>query len=708
MYRPLRRIARGSLLATTLVIAGAVDVPAARETGPVHDGRSTGPAVAASVGVPPVDDQPAALYFPILYSQLSVKPRVVAHLGGLSTAVAVRDRFAFLGQGAQLVVLDVAEPARPTPVASLHLGSEVHQVLVAADRAYVMTDQVHVVDIAVPTQPREVTRFGRYGYLAVDNGQLYVAEAGYAAYGQDAPALIAYDLADPNGPREVSRLPHPITCSMAGFYVYDLAISDHIAYMLSSNGIYRVDVRNAAAPQPIVCDFDHRGRFAPAGRSGYGFVFEGRRLTVVDVRERETVKDLAEVEVCPGEADRIAVAVGSSHYAYAVCEATTATTVHVYDVEQPAKPREVGALALPLAGERTLSYLDLVVRAGRVYLANAGTNLAILDFSRPAAPRLLGTYDTVKRVPAVAAAGGVLYVLDGDAFPGHLRVLRADPGQSPVEIGQVPLPGVGVALASAGDRVVIVGVQMPHAGWWAQAKGFVSVIDVSRPQQPTEIGRLDVPEGPADVDVLGNVAFVVSGWSSGYAFDGGSRLRVIDLTDPTHPRSVFTERRGQDLRDVVAAGTHLFVADRSSSPEPALFVLDVSIPSQTREVARLALPDAGRLALQGQWLALIGDYGTFHVVDVRDPTRPRVLSQMRLSYLQTDYNPAVTTWGDQLFLDWGRLRVFDMSQPARPAQVGDLGTAAAGVALAADADRLYVAEDLRGLTLVDWRGDRSP
>jgi hypothetical protein len=210
------------------------------------------------------------------------------------------------------------------------------------------------------------------------------------------------------------------------------------------------------------------------------------------------------------------------------------------------------------------------------------------------------------------------------------------------------------------------------------------------------------------VDVLGNVAFVVSGWSSGYAFDGGSRLRVIDLTDPTHPRSVFTERRGQDLRDVVAAGTHLFVADRSSSPEPALFVLDVSIPSQTREVARLALPDAGRLALQGQWLALIGDYGTFHVVDVRDPTRPRVLSQMRLSYLQTDYNPAVTTWGDQLFLDWGRLRVFDMSQPARPAQVGDLGTAAAGVALAADADRLYVAEDLRGLTLVDWRGDRSP
>lgn len=700
------KIASGSILAGVLAIAGTVGVPAAHETGPAQVGL-VGQAQAGSDEVPPKPDAPILLYFPIVHLQAPIKPRVAWHLGGVSTAVAVQDHYAYLGQGAMLVVLDVADAARPHPVASVDLDGEVHQVLVADDHAYVMTDRVHVIDVADPNHPREVAGFGRYGYLAVANKLLYVAEGGYAAYGDNPPSLVIVDVAHPTQPREVARLPHPYTCSMSSMYIYDLVVNDGVAYMLSSNGIYRVDVRNATDPQPIVCDFDHRGRFAPAGRPGFGLVYQARTLTIVDTHQRDALTDVAEVEVCAGQADRIAMAVGASHYAYAVCEAPTETTVHVYDLAQPAQPRKVGALVLPLGGERTLSYLDMAVQGKRLYLTNAGTNLAILDISRASAPRLVGAYDNMKSVRAVAASAGLAYVLDDDTFPGHLHVLRVSRAQAPEELGTVRLPGEGFALASAGNRVYVIGARMAHADWWTNAGGFLSVVDVSQPDHPTEIGRRDFPDLPADIALLGDFAYMVSGWRGGSQTIGSSVLRVVDLSDPARPVTVFEDNRRSHLQSVATAGKHVFLANPGNESDSGLLVLDVSTPNQPRDVGHLSIPDVYQMDVYEHWLYVLGVSGTFSVVDIRDPAHPVALSRLNLPYVRSDYNPAVAAWDDHVFLHWGRLRVFDVSQPSRPMAIDALGESVAGSALAVDADLLYVAEDLRGLTMVDWRGDAS-
>ena len=63
---------------------------------------------------------------------------LVGQIGGATSAVAVEGRYAYVGVGPRLVILDMADPARPTAVGqSAVLPGVIRGVAVAGSYAYV-------------------------------------------------------------------------------------------------------------------------------------------------------------------------------------------------------------------------------------------------------------------------------------------------------------------------------------------------------------------------------------------------------------------------------------------------------------------------------------------------------------------------------------------------------------------------------------------
>jgi len=82
---------------------------------------------------------------------------IVGQIGGGARAVAVQGRYAYLGVGPRLVVVDVADPARPVPLGQTDvLPGVVSGVAVAGGYAYVAAGEggLVVVDVTDPAHPR--------------------------------------------------------------------------------------------------------------------------------------------------------------------------------------------------------------------------------------------------------------------------------------------------------------------------------------------------------------------------------------------------------------------------------------------------------------------------------------------------------------------------------------------------------------------------
>ena len=95
------------------------------------------------------------------------------------------------------------------------------------------------------------------------------------------------------------------------------------------------------------------------------------------------------------------------------------------------------------------------------------------------------------------------------------------------------------------------------------------VVDVSTPSNPTEVGFYDTPGGAEGVAVAAGYAYVADGYG----------LRVVDVSDPTNPTEVGFYDTPGSAHGVAVAGGYAYVTDWQG-----LRVVDVSTPSDPTEV----------------------------------------------------------------------------------------------------------------------------
>ncbi|RPH92423.1 T9SS C-terminal target domain-containing protein, partial [candidate division KSB1 bacterium] len=192
-----------------------------------------------------------------------------------------------------------------------------------------------------------------------------------------------------------------------------------------------------------------------------------------------------------------------------------------------------------------------------------------------------------------------------------------------------------------------------------------------------EAGFYVTPGYAWDVAVSGDYAYVA---------DGGSGLRVVNITNPAAPfESGFYDTPGVAY-GVAVSGNYAYVADESSG----LWVVNVTNPAAPSGAGYYNTPGAAfGVAVSGNY-AYVADWYSLRVVDITNPTVPT-----EVGFCSTPgYAHRVTVSGNYAYVaDGGSgLRVVNITNPAAPFESGFYDTPGTANGVAVDGCRACVTD----------------
>jgi hypothetical protein len=501
--------------------------------------------------------------------------------------VAVDGDVAYCASGkAAITVVDVTDAGMPALLAVAELGMAVHDLemyrgyLLAAVAGGPAGDGLLVLDLADPGAPRVA------GRLEAGSAR-HVEVLGDTALLEGGGRLTSIDLADPTSPRILGVVDVPDRASRRG--VAALAVTPQQAFALEAPRAVRdtwrlhvVDVSDPGAMTLLGTQAAWGGAIAAAGDmvlAANGAI----GLRTLAAAQMGSGSPIAEMHRVPTIGNPTGVAIAGDH-AYAV---DSDTELWVLDISDPAAPVAVGRteFVAPHLGALDNAWSGAITVAdGHAYaLRRAGHfqtgGLHVFDVRDPAGPRQVGVWD-----PWLAQRDDPEFpemwdlqpwsapVLEGDRIwvsgnPWLVGLDVVDPAAPRYGTHYHPPPGMRLDAWNA------MGVQVKGAtAWLAALEDGVVAVDLSDPRKPTLAARADLP-GSAQ-DVAEHAGYLLAGLG-----EGG--LRVLDAVTLAPVR----ELRDASAYRITVAGSTAFLAGWVTG----LTAVDVSDPALP--VVQGAYPD---------------------------------------------------------------------------------------------------------------------
>jgi hypothetical protein len=193
------------------------------------------------------------------------------------------------------------------------------------------------------------------------------------------------------------------------------------------------------------------------------------------------------------------------------------------------------------------------------------------------------------------------------ALIGHgalLQVLDVPDPSHPTKIGEVALGTRGIS------DIKILGTTAYVAN-----EGF-SIVDISSPSNPFEIGPSDSTYLARGVVISGNYAYVTDHFHQG--------LRVFDISTPSNPTEMpnsFVRFPGR-TRGIARSGNYLYIQAGIwlEEGETGIRIVDISNPSSPSQVNFYTMEGStGWPEIAGNYLLLPIEGGGLHILDISDP-----------------------------------------------------------------------------------------
>jgi len=425
------------------------------------------------------------------------------------------------------------------------------------------------------------------------------------------------------------------------------------------------------------------------------------------------------------------------------------------DMTDPSSPELLGhTLAYGLA-------VDARLEGDYAYMLNTGGrhSLSVFDFSDPSNPVETGVIDSLHWAEDMEIVGGYAYVADD-----LLRIFDLSDPSEPQQVSELRLADLATRISvsdtcayvvSVWGKFSIVDIRNPYDPFvlsqyvdtdiWdvyvdgnyaylaALGRGLL-ILDVSDKSSPVLVGSCELPEPAFYVCVSDGFAYITSDYEG---------LQIVNVSDPTSPE--FIRSLTGDVKDVYAAGGLLLVAGDSGG----LSILDVTDPANPVTIANYPTRGYAHAVDMSGSLAFVahGKAGV-KVVDVSDPFHPECVGTLETGrYVHSTFasgnyvyftesagglgvmdasdptNPVLLgaadtpgsadgLWvvGDYAYVaDYRALRIFDVSTPSAPHEVGacDRGADAAYTQLAVSGNYAYV-PTVTGLRIIDVSDPSSP
>lgn len=621
---------------------------------------------------------------------LGQKIGLSSSIGGSCFGAAVQGNYAYVGEGRNLLVLDVSTPSSPSRVGKVTLPGVVMDVALLGQYAYVaaLEGGLQVVNISNPTAPSicgfySTTNRPWAEGIAILGGLAYVAD--------DNAGLEIFDLGNPVVPTLLSS-----TNCGDGVAVKVKATSGGVfAYVSTGGGLSVLDVSQPSSPtllgQTAVGDWGIYGSIALYGNSVIGATLSGA-IHIIDVSQPTAPVDalLQTGDNGTGGYSQLAMAGG---YLYAESE-VSGIGFTVFTVSGTTATRVGRNGNIVSSGG---FYNKMVTSGSRAYVAGGGTGLQIVDVSNPGGPVLTAGFTDSGLYGNYGAAGvSGNYLCTGS---GDFKVFDVSNPSQPSLVGQ--LSGIGAFKIVAGNGAA-----------YATANGnVVDVISIGS-GSPQIVGTIASSVVlPTRLALGGNLLCV-----SGTTGPGQARFVTVDVSSPLAPvvRGTKDFEAGMAI-SVAASGTKAAVGISPGTGQPRLAFLDISNIAAPAERGSLT-----NVSAQGIKISADGNYAFVSdsvslgllVINISNLSNPTVVTNVAVDSATPT---GLDMRGSELYFSTSRgLYVFDIGVPAAPVLSRSYGVSyifggiCAPTDSAAQARSVYLADSDGGIVVLAEQDIQAP
>lgn len=594
---------------------------------------------------------------------------LVGQIGGAMWAAAVQGGYLYAVGGPRLTVFDVTDPANPRLLGQSAMLHDLFGVLaVSGTYAYLggtYDTGLAILDISDPTLPRVVSEWTGAGSTEG------IALSGSYAYLATAYGLSIVDVSAPGAPSQVGMLATPDRAR-------DVAVRGRLAYIASDQaGLRIVDITDPTDPQPLVAYnpfvYFCYPRIAVAGDYAYLNCGGMRVVRVSNPTQPVLVASLY------GSENIFDIVVADSLGFVAAGYAG----LRIVDLSDPEHPHEAGSNPLPDGAA------GIAIASTIAFVADEWTGLHVIDVSDPTNPIRVGRYAVLAFVDAIAVAGDYAYTLVDPLYTPYgatnrrVAVIDVSRPSAPREVGSYATPNYASAIAVSGLYVYV-----NHNG--------LEILDVSQPLTPTLLGSCctELAGISDDIEVAGHYAYLAG---TAFASDH-TGLAIVDVADPASPTLVW---HASDLatRTVAVANDHAYLTTDAS---PDILVFDVTTPvTPVLATTYHATHVARDLVIAGDY-AYIATDGGLEVVDVTQPATPTLVTSLPGYATVCLAVAGNRLYAGEFRGETMSVRVFDLGDPAAPSEVSGYRSLLYPYRIAAAGDEAYVAAHPAGMLILRY------
>lgn len=508
-------------------------------------------------------------------------------------------RLYIVSEDGGMEIWDVSEPSSPFRFSRINLYSQLWEIYVSGNYAYIASEKLKIVDVSDPRNPFLVGEYqgdapfggvfakGNYVYLTdiysefsiIDvsdpsNPQrvarinfsgvfnlrsLYVS--GDYAYVVGEDALVVVDITDPQNPFEVGRWQSPVT-------VRSVYVIEPYAYLaVSTRGLYIIDISDPQNPVSIG-NYDTDGNaYWVCGDTTYAFLaVETSKIYIINVED--PYNPFEESQFYTPDREVRSVCIFDNYVYIAQGRSSMGYGFQIVDISDVGKPQEIGFFS------GNYKFVDIEVMNNYLYAAVGDSGLRIIDITDPQSPSEIGSYRTPNYANSICVLNNYAYVTESNF---GLRIIDVSDPQSPYEVGSCEI-GIYVSDVYVADNYAYV----------VERDSGLIIIDVSDPYNPLKVGFYDTPGYAHSVYVLNNYAYIA---------DGDFGIRIIDVANPQSPYEVGFYDTPGSAKDLFVIDNFVYVADGSKGVR----IIDVSDPQNPFEsgfysYSRGLLTPCGRIA----------------------------------------------------------------------------------------------------------------
>lgn len=525
----------------------------------------------------------------------------LANGGSVVTDVFVVGKYAYTISSDALYVVDISDPATPTSVSSLAVGSGFHQIVVQGKYAYIADDTAgsKIIDISDPTRPVVISTIPALGtHYGID------VSGRYAYITERTDGIRIYDISNPASPvlqSSLETMGNAFGIQVAGKYAY---VNDQDSFLV-------IDVSSSTRPVNVATSTISGGSYlAVAGKYAYVAVASG--LSIFDLQGADIstahigslwtndIFVLDSIDIGNNAVVRNSLNVGGGGIM-----TDGPISAPVLDVGAVQRMSVVGTASIPsgdTAGEVTV--------VGRyAYVGTTSSSLRIIDVSNPAAPTSVGTLPNASSSLALTVSGKYAYILENNSPNFTLRI--ADISNPSAPTTTATLNGF-----SAPSSIVISGKYA-----YVADVGTMRVVDISNPRNPKIVASY--PSADQMRELYFQAPYI-------YSASLGTDLEIIDISNPLSPTSVGAfAAAGSSTQDVIVNGRYAYVAYGAEG----IKVIDVRNPASPSVVSSLTISGSIIFALDlvGKYLIAADINGSLIAINVEDPANPRIVSRLTSS-----------------------------------------------------------------------------